>query len=126
MVRLAAAFCAAALAALTWACVAPAPEPEMPQLVKDVAAWRAKHEADYRREWVTIAGLHFLNPGVQTAGSSPSHDVVLPASVPPTLGTFVLEGQSVRFEPAPGAVVDLKGVRVAVPVVLNRMTRHTD
>ena len=117
-VRLAVAFCAAALAALTSACVAPAPEPEVPELVKDVAAWRAKHEADYRREWVTIAGLHFLTPGVQTAGSLPGSDVVLPAPVPPTLGTFVLEGQSVRFEPAPGAAVDLKGMRVTSPVVL--------
>ena len=28
--------------------------------VTETEAWRAKHETDYRREWVTIAGLHFL------------------------------------------------------------------
>jgi uncharacterized protein (DUF1684 family) len=84
----------------------------------EAAVWRAKHETDYRRDWVTIAGLHFLNEGVQTAGSDKSHDVVLPESVPPTLGRFVVEGTAVRFEPAPGAPVDLKGERVTAPVVL--------
>ncbi len=28
--------------------------------------WRAKHETDYRRDWVTIAGLHPLKPGAST------------------------------------------------------------
>jgi uncharacterized protein (DUF1684 family) len=36
--------------------------------VKKVRDWRTKHEADYRRDWVSIAGLHFLKPGVNTAG----------------------------------------------------------
>ena len=84
----------------------------------EAAAWRAKHEADYRRDWVTIAGLHFLHEGAQTAGSDKAHDVVLPGSAPPTLGRFVVSGSSVRFEPAPGAAVDLKGTRVTAPVVL--------
>jgi uncharacterized protein (DUF1684 family) len=115
--RTAAASCISVLA-LAGAC-APAPsEPEIPAVVTEVAAWRAKHEADYRREWVSIAGLHFLNPGAQTAGSSKDHDIVLPPAAPPTLGTFVLEGQTVRFEPAAGAAVDLKGARVTSPVVL--------
>ena len=64
---------------------------------KESEAWRAKHEADYRREWVTIAGLHFLEPGTHTAGSAPSNDIVLPASAPPVLGRFVLANDVVRF-----------------------------
>ena len=84
----------------------------------EAAAWRAKHEADYRRDWVTIAGLHFLHEGSQSAGSGKSHDIVLPPSAPATLGRFVVQGATVRFEPAPGAPVDLKGGRVTAPVVL--------
>ena len=42
--------------------------------------WRAKHEADYRRDWVTIAGLHPLKPGANSAGSAATNDIVLPAS----------------------------------------------
>ena len=108
-----------ALVALAAACTKPAtsPEPEA-AVTAAVQAWRDKHEADYRREWVTIAGLHFLKPGAQTAGSAKGSDVELPASAPPTIGRFVLEGTAVRFEPAKAASVDLKGVRVTAPVVL--------
>lgn len=70
--------------------------------------WRAKHETDYRRDWVTIAGLHLLKPGPNTAGSAAGHDIVLPASTPAKLGRFVMTGTSVRFEPEPGARVLIK------------------
>ena len=79
--------------------------------------WRAKHEADYRREWVTIAGLHFLETGSHTAGSAPSNDIVLPPSAPPVLGRFVLEGDAVRFEPQPGSAVSLNDKIVSAPIV---------
>ena len=81
-------------------------------------AWRAKHEADYRREWVTIAGLHFLEPGTHTAGSAPSNDIVLPASAPPVMGRFVLENDIVRFEPQSESSVSLDGQVVRAPVAL--------
>jgi uncharacterized protein len=80
---------------------------------KETEAWRAKHEADYRREWVTIAGLHFLEPGSHTAGSAPSNDVILPRSVPGVIGRFVLQGDTVRFEPEPGSAVSLGPQAVA-------------
>jgi len=85
---------------------------------KETDAWRAKHEADYRREWVTIAGLHFLEPGSHSAGSAPSNEIVLPASAPPFLGTFVLHDRVVRFEPQPGATVSLDNRRVTAPIEL--------
>jgi hypothetical protein len=71
------------------------------------AAWRVKHEADYRRDWVSIAGLHPLEPGRNSAGSAATNDIVLPGSAAATIGVFTLEGGTVRFEPAPGAVVQL-------------------
>lgn len=108
--------CVVALAALAVACAKPAPEPEA--AVTETEAWRAKHETDYRRDWVTIAGLHFLHEGVQTAGSDKGNDVVLPASAPATLGRFVVAGTTVRFEPAPQASVTLAGAPVTAPVVL--------
>jgi uncharacterized protein (DUF1684 family) len=77
-----------------------------------VAAWREKHEADYRRDFVTIAGLHMLRPGSNSAGSAATHDIVLPASTPPTLGRFVLGTDGVRFEPAPGAPVLMRNQKV--------------
>lgn len=82
-------------------------------------AWRAKHETDYRRNWVSIAGLHDLKPGPNSAGSAPSNDI-RSASLPPKLGRFVLQPktQRVRFEPAPGVPVMLKGQPVTKPVDL--------
>jgi uncharacterized protein (DUF1684 family) len=106
----------AVTAVLTAACAAPPPEASA--VIAETEAWRAKHEADYRREWVTIAGLHFLNPGSQTAGSAPGNDVVLPAGAPSTLGRFVLDGKAVRFEPEPGAAVQLRDAPVTAPLTL--------
>ena len=82
---------------------------------KAIEAWRAKHEADYRRDWVTIAGLHDLRPGPNRAGSAATNDVVLPKSLPPSIGTFSLTGQKVRFEPQRDAAVLLRGQRVSGP-----------
>jgi uncharacterized protein (DUF1684 family) len=76
---------------------------------KEVEAWRAKHEADYRREYVPLAGLFPLHPGSNTAGSAAGSDVELPKRVPAKVGRFVLDGKKVRFEPQPGVAVMLKG-----------------
>jgi uncharacterized protein (DUF1684 family) len=75
--------------------------------MKEIEDWRAKHEADYRRDWATIAGLHFLEQGSYTAGSARGNDIVLPPSAPGVIGRFVLEGDTVRFEPEPGSHVRL-------------------
>ena len=76
--------------------------------VQITEAWRLKHETDYRRDWVSIAGLHPLKPGVNTAGSDPKNAIQLPASTPPRLGRFVRTGAKVRFEPEPGVPVRLR------------------
>jgi uncharacterized protein (DUF1684 family) len=94
------------------------PPPDAHAAIAETDAWRAKHERDYRREWVTIAGLHFLHDGAQTAGSAMGNDIVLPSTAPATVGQFVLEGKTVRFEPARGADVRLKDTPVTSPIVL--------
>ena len=82
------------------------------------AEWRAKHETDYRRDWVSISGLHPLKPGPNTAGSAASNDVVLPASTPASIGRFVLGEKGVRFEPALNAGVRLKDAPVTQAIDL--------
>ena len=85
---------------------------------QEVEKWRAKHEADYRREYVGLAGLFSLKPGVNTAGSATTNGLVLPKATPATIGRFVLNGERVRFEPQPGVKVTLKGVPLAAPIEL--------
>jgi uncharacterized protein (DUF1684 family) len=92
-----------------------------------VRQWREKHEVDYRRDFVSIAGLHELKPGPNSAGSASTNDVVLPPSTPATVGRFVLTAGGVRFEPAAGAPVLLRGQPVTTPIDLrDDRTRDTD
>lgn len=89
-----------------------------PAHIKEVNEWRAKHEADYTREYVPLAGLFFLKPGVNTAGSAPASDIALPKRIPAVIGRFVVENSGIRFEPSAGSPVTLKGKNVTAPLVL--------
>ena len=80
-----------------------------------VEAWRAKHEEDYRRDWVSIAGLYPLKTGPNTVGSESSNAIVLSAPVPATLGRFVVDDARVVFEPAPATQVQMKGQPLTGP-----------
>lgn len=89
-----------------------------PAYIKKVEAWRATHEADYRREYVPLAGLFFLKSGPNTAGSAPGSDVALPPRVPASIGRFLFDGATVRFDPAAGTDVRMGEARVSSPVTL--------
>jgi uncharacterized protein len=83
-----------------------------------VEAFRAKHEQDYRRDFVTIAGLHFLEPGVHRLGSDPAADIVIARSVPPTVGRLSVDRGRVVFEPAAGVTVRQDGRPITGTTVL--------
>lgn len=85
---------------------------------RQVETWRAKHEADYRKEYVGLAGLFALKPGANSVGSAASNAIVLPKSTPPVVGRFVLDGERVRFEPQAGVRATLKGQALGGPVEL--------
>jgi Zn-dependent M28 family amino/carboxypeptidase/uncharacterized protein (DUF1684 family) len=84
----------------------------------DVEKWRSQHEADYSREYVPLAGLHYLKDGANTIGSDANSDVVLPSGTPPTVGRMILQGGDVTFEPATGAQVRLNDRVVTSPTRL--------
>ena len=56
--------------------------------------WRAKHEADYRRDWVPSRDCIRSRPARTRAGSAATNDIVLPASTPVNLGRFVRDDQT--------------------------------
>ena len=89
-----------------------------PDHAAKVQAWRDKHEADYRRDWVSIAGLHFMTDGAYTVGSGKTNDIVVAASVPSTIGRLTVADGRVRYDPAPGIVVSRQGKPVAGSIVL--------
>jgi uncharacterized protein (DUF1684 family) len=83
-----------------------------------VQAWRDKHDVDYRRDWVSIAGLHFLEPGTHTLGSARSSGIVVSEHVPPSIGRLVVADGRVSFEPTPGVAVTQKEQPITAPIVL--------
>ena len=87
-------------------------------VVQALDTWRAEHEESYTRDWVPIEGLHFLQPGTQSAGSAPDNDVVLIASLPAHLGSFTVATDEVTFEPEPGTQITINGAAPTSAVVL--------
>lgn len=86
--------------------------------VGKVQSFRDKHEADYIRDWVSIAGLHFLEPGTHTVGSAVKNDVVVVANIPETIGRLQVQGSSITFAPAPNVSVTRKGEPLNGPIVM--------
>jgi uncharacterized protein (DUF1684 family) len=111
---------ALALAASLVACTGTdRPEPDVPPgYPAEVEAWRKKHEEDYRREYVTIAGLYFFEPGRHRVGSAPDNDIVLSAGVPATIGRISSADGFVRYEPEPGVKVEHEGKPVTSAITL--------
>jgi uncharacterized protein (DUF1684 family) len=89
-----------------------------PAVMKEIEQFRAKHEEDYRRQFVTLAGLSSIKDGVNTVGSASSNAVVLPRGAPPSVGRLVVTGNDVRFEPAAGVKVTMKEQPVTTSVDL--------
>ena len=62
----------------------------------EIRQWQNDMNAKLTAEdgWLALAGLYWLNPGVNTIGADSSSDIVLPAgTVPDTLG--MTRGQNV-------------------------------
>jgi uncharacterized protein (DUF1684 family) len=92
--------------------------PLNPDPVAEITAWRAKHESDYRRDFVSITAMHSLRPGANRAGSAQVNEIVLPETTPPRVGTFQVDGNQVRFVPEAGVTVLLKDAPLTAPVDL--------
>ena len=69
-----------------------------------VEAWRQQRYAALRREigWLTLTGLDWLHPGVNTLGTDAAADIVLPQG-PAAAGTITLrDGIAVAEGPIAG------------------------
>jgi uncharacterized protein (DUF1684 family) len=94
----------------------------MPELPRDatathraaVEAARAQREAGLRDPtgWLSLVGLHWLQPGRQQFGASPTNEIVLRSEdgdVPPVAGTLELTGGRVVIQPEPGVALTADG-----------------
>lgn len=62
--------------------------------------------------WLTVAGLFWLKPGKNVAGSAAGSDIKLPAKAPARLGVFDLVDGVVTFTAAEGVAVTSSGAAV--------------
>ncbi len=74
-----------------------------------IEQWRQKREASLKADggWLTVAGLFWLKEGVNTTGTNPSCDIVLPRG-PAKAGVFEFHNGKTTFRSATGAATELK------------------
>ena len=93
-------------------CTPDLPLPDPARHRTDVQAWQERRAESIRRPdgWLSVVGLYWLEQGANDFGSDPSNPIVFPgANVPPRVGTFILNGDAVRMDVAPGVVVTSDG-----------------
>ena len=78
---------------------------------KDEADWRAARSERLRRPngWLSLVGLHWVDPGVHHVGSAASNDIQLRTG-PATLGTLTFKDGKAMFDPdaKAGVTIDNK------------------
>jgi len=85
--------------------------------VKEILTWRNNANEAIRREnsWLALAGLFWLEQGINPVGSDPESAVRLPDSAPGRIGEIKLEGNTASFHSTfPGIRVDGKVIREVV------------
>jgi uncharacterized protein (DUF1684 family) len=77
----------------------------------EILKYRAHREAELRADdgWLTVAGLFWLKPGSNVAGSAAGSDVRLPPKAPLRVGMFEWSGNTVTFTAEPSAHVTSAG-----------------
>jgi uncharacterized protein (DUF1684 family) len=92
----------------------PAPETaaaDSAQWQQDLAAWRAQREKEISAPdgWLTLAGLEWLKPGMNSVGAAADNQIKLHGEAPDHLGLLTVSGKIVQLlSPAGGFAADLK------------------
>src|SRR3989442_5535890 len=78
----------------------------------EIERWRQEREARLKAEdgWLAVAGLFWLDEGMNRFGSGPGNSIALPAgTAPPVAGTFELRQGKVSVRVEPGVTVTAAG-----------------
>ena len=81
----------------------------------EIRKYRASREAELKADdgWLTVAGLFWLRPGTNVAGSAAGSGILLPKKAPARVGVFELKDGRVTFTPDPNARVMSMGKALA-------------
>jgi uncharacterized protein len=77
-----------------------------------ILKWRQEMDKNLRREngWLALAGLFWLRKGINTIGSDPESDILLPRRAPSRLGTFAFDEDDVTLNVEASLPVEVNGV----------------
>jgi uncharacterized protein (DUF1684 family) len=101
--------------------VAPAPPDAAYQ--QDFAKWKAEQIDDLKKNWISLAGLYWLNPGANTFGSDQSNAIVFPKG-PAHGGEFDLEGKDVTIRLLGDAKATLTGKPITTAKLDSDVSGH--
>ena len=76
--------------------------------VQSFEKWKAEQVDDLKQNWLPLAGLFWLKPGVNSFGTAPENAVVFPKG-PAHAGEFDLEGKDVTIKLLPDAHATFAG-----------------
>jgi len=93
------------LLAATLACLSALPvcaqdaNPGDTQWRKDLSAWRTQREQNLAApdSWLTLIGLEWLKPGVNTVGSAAGNQIHLPAKAPDHIGLLTVSAKTLQI-----------------------------
>lgn len=97
--------------------------------LKTEQAWRDARAKRLKSPggWLTLVGLHWLQPGENVFGSDPDCAVPLPAGkAPKRAGSLVLDGGAVRIKPEAGAGLTIDGKPATERVLGDDLAEKTD
>jgi uncharacterized protein len=85
----------------------------------ELKEFQAQRAAELKADdgWLTVAGLFWLKPGPNVAGSAATNDIRLPAKAPAKLGVFELKGTQVTFRAEPSVLVSSGGKPIGTAAV---------
>jgi len=95
-----------------------------PAFVQAFEKWKAEQTDDLKANWLSLAGLFWLKPGVNSFGSDPGNAIVFPKG-PAHAGEFLLEGKNVTIRLRPDAGATIAGKPFGEAKLDPDITNHT-
>src|SRR3984885_5194764 len=91
--------------------------------VQSFEKWKAEQIDDLKQNWLPLAGLFWLKPGVNSFGTASENAVVFPKG-PARAGEFDLEGKDVTIKLLPDARATLAGATLTTAKLAPDVSGH--
>jgi uncharacterized protein len=94
-----------------------------PVYVQSFEKWKAEQTDDLKQNWLPLAGLFWLKPGVNSFGTAAENAVVFPKG-PAHAGEFDLDGKDVTIKLLPDAHATLAGATLTTAKLAPDVSGH--